>query len=220
MWQQITVGVNKCKTWCFSDTSVWNEMSLNLLLGNWEDFMLILKSFSAPSLVRVKVQIKMWWIFFPPPPSLSFRIQWRSSESSVGCQQCPTSCSVFLLWAPGCQRLTGPLYYSLTCRITTPPWRHRGRYQMSYDVSSQPTKLWEKHWADCHYVVMHFPRDLHLWEIRDASAEMDAEMDPKNKDLNGVADLHTMTSYVFLPQLAVLPSGPGWTAAGHHEWFH
>lgn len=30
--------------------------------------MLILKSFSAPSLVRVKVQIKMWWIFFPPLP--------------------------------------------------------------------------------------------------------------------------------------------------------
>lgn len=118
----------------------------------------------------------MNFLFFPP--SLPFRIQWQSSESSVGCQQCLTSCSVFLLWAPGCQRLTGPLYYSLTCRITTPPWRHRGRYQMSYDVSSQPTKLWEKHWADCHYVIMHFPRDLHLWEVRDANAEMDAEVHP------------------------------------------
>lgn len=45
-------------------------------------------------------------------------------------------------------------------------------------------------------------------------------MHKKNKDLNGAAALHTTTSYIFPRQLAVLPSGPGGTVAGHHQCFH
>lgn len=154
----------------------------------------------------------MDFLFFPPLPC---RIQWQSSESFVGFRQCRTSCSAFLLWAPGCQHLTGHLYYSLTCRTTTPPWRHRGPYQMSCGVSSQPTKLWEKHWADRQYAIVHFLRMKERVGI--CVSEMHCT---SNKDLSGVADLHTMASYIFLPQLAVLPCGSGWTVAGHHQWFH